>query len=283
MLKLTSGLVAIPLAVAATAAAPIYSSLESPQQRRAYLETISPADVKPGHELTIAEQREQFDAAMMPGLERLRAQFPVRIHKQSIGGVDVYVVTPRFGVSSKNRQRVLVNLHGGGFSVGADYLAQIESIPVAVVGGYKVVSVQYRLGPENHFPAASEDVAKVYAELLRHYRSQEIGIFGCSAGGVLTTEAVAWFQHKNLPQPAAIGIFGAGGLLGPVGVSSDEKPGLSEATIKKQMPYLDTPGLDLKDPLVSPASSQATLPPLSSSRALAIPTCPLPSIRTRLS
>ena len=50
------------------------------------------------------------------------------------------------------------------------------------------------MAPEYQFPTASEDVAAVYKALLRKYRAQNIGIYGCSAGSLLAAEALAWFQ-----------------------------------------------------------------------------------------
>jgi epsilon-lactone hydrolase len=72
--------------------------------------------------------------------------------------------------------------------------------------------VAYRQGPEFKFPAASEDVAAVYRELLKTHQAAAIGIYGCSAGGMLTAESVAWFQKEGLPAPGAIGTFCGSGL-----------------------------------------------------------------------
>ena len=69
-------------------------------------------------------------------------------------------------------------------------------MPVAVLGRIKVVSLDYREGPKYRFPAASEDVAAAYRELLKTYRAEDIGIYGCSAGGMLTGMSVAWFQKS---------------------------------------------------------------------------------------
>lgn len=52
----------------------------------------------------------------------------------------------------------------------------------------------------------------VYRALLESYRPQDIGIFGFSAGGALTAQAAALFPMRGLPQPAGIGIFGAGAV-----------------------------------------------------------------------
>ena len=64
----------------------------------------------------------------------------------------------------------------------------------------------YRQGPDHWFPAASEDVAAVYRELLKTHKARDIAVFGCSAGGLLTAESMAWFLKQKLPLPAAAGI-----------------------------------------------------------------------------
>jgi acetyl esterase/lipase len=117
------------------------------------------------------------------------------------------VFTPAAGIAPRNAKRVLINVHGGGFDGGSRTLSHLESIPIASVGGIKVISIDYRLGPEYTFPAASEDVAAVYRELLESYDSANIGLYGCSAGGALTAQAIAWFQQERLPLPGAIGMF----------------------------------------------------------------------------
>jgi epsilon-lactone hydrolase len=142
-----------------------------------------------------------------PQSERLLARFPVQVASGRLGGVPVETFTPLEGVDN---ERVLINLHGGAFYSGAVYVARMESVPVAHMGRFRVISVDYRQGYEHKFPAASEDVAAVYAELLKEYSPGQIGIFGGSAGGILTAQATAWILDKGLPRPGAIGIFGAG-------------------------------------------------------------------------
>lgn len=212
------------------------------------------------------------DCLMKPGVERLRAAFPVKMTAEMIGGVQTDVIVPAGGVPEKNADRVLINLHGGGFSVGARFGGQMESIPIASLGAVRVITVDYREGPEHKFPAASEDVAKVYRELLKQYRADNIGIYGCSAGGMLTAQSVAWFRTHQLPRPGAIGIFGAGALVPMLGDSNyTNAPLIGWATLaedekgfKKIIPYFDAPNIDLKDPLISPVfhpSVLATFPP----------------------
>jgi len=202
---------------------------------------------------------------MKPYLARDYEQFAIEKKDQKIGGVHVYVYTPKLGLSARNKDRILINLHGGGFSGCWPGCAELESIPVAALGKIEVVSVDYREGPQNSFPAASEDVASVYRELLKSYKPESVGIYGCSAGGMQTAMSVAWFQTHSLPAPGAIGIFcaSAGGAFGgdaqytagPLGEARVMPPGTSGAP----PPLGYFAGTNPKDPLVSPISSPEVL------------------------
>ena len=103
---------------------------------------------------------------------------------------------------------MLIQLHGGGFTAGGGGQGgALESIPVASVARIRIIAVDYRLGPEDHFPAASEDVEAVYRELLRTYKPGNVGVYGCSAGGMLSAEMIPWFLKEELPLPGAIRAF----------------------------------------------------------------------------
>ena len=201
---------------------------------------------------------------MAPYIERQKALFAVKLDDQKIAGVHAYVYTPTAGVAPANQHRVLVNLHGGGFSGCWPGCAELESRPIAAQAGIKVVSLDYRQGPENKFPAASEDVASVYSELLKTYKPENIGIYGCSAGGMLTAESVAWFLKHNLPRPGAIGLFcaSAGEFGGDAAYTSTP---LGEGRLMPEMREGGITGLgyfkgaDPKDPLVAPIHSTEML------------------------
>jgi monoterpene epsilon-lactone hydrolase len=193
--------------------------------------------------------------------------FAVEKTDKKVGGVHAYVYTPKSGVSAKNKNRVLINLHGGGFSGCWPGCAELESIPISSIGQIEVVSVDYREGPDNKFPAASEDVASVYQELLKTYKPKNIGIYGCSAGGMQTALSVAWFQAHSLPTPGAIGIFcaGAGGVFGgdalytagPLGEARMAPPRPPASSGTPPLGYFS--GTDPKDPLVAPVNSPEVL------------------------
>jgi epsilon-lactone hydrolase len=153
-----------------------------------------------------------LDEYHRPLLERARAAYAVDIEKRTIAGVQTDIVTPKGGVPRRNRNRVLINLHGGSYNCGTrgGLGGQLEAIPIASVGQLTVIALDYRTSPEHEFPAATEDVAAVYRELLKmlkSYRPQNIGISGCSTGATLTATAIAWFQKEKLPRPGAIGLF----------------------------------------------------------------------------
>lgn len=245
--------------------------------------TQSPC-VTPGDSNDIVAFRKRLDDCLnRPAVARLRAVFPVSIKPQRIAGVMTDVIEPSTGVAERNRRRVLINLHDGFFLFDAGLGGQLGSIPVASSGAIKVISIDYREAPENKFPAASEDVAAVYRQLLKEYPAKNIGLYGCSAGGVLTAESVAWFHSHNLPNPGAIGIFGAGALVPWVGDSSYVGPLLTGSVPNAQEPnplppYFDVPRIDIHDSLVSPVyhpSVLATFPPtlvLSGTRDIGLST-----------
>jgi acetyl esterase/lipase len=205
----------------------------------------------------------QPDLLHRPWFDAQWRRYPAMMSEETLGGVKVLVFTPKNGIADKNRHRVLINLHGGGFVNGWPEKSEIESLPIASVGRIKVVSVDYRMGPQSRFPAASQDVAAVYAALLNTYKPSQIGIYGCSAGGILTGEAVAWFDKAGLPQPGAIGIF-SGSLVSGFGGDSAYLTPLMGGYFPAPHPGAATANpyfadANPNDPLAAPANSPALL------------------------
>ena len=198
------------------------SRFMSAQSRSKFIKLFSnPTPPPAGADVRLVRERDERKNA--PFVARAETLYPVSIEPRVIGGVRTRVVTPKSGVAPQNRGRILINLHGGGFKWGEGNGALTESIPIAGVGKITVVTIAYRLAPEFRFPAASEDVASVYRALLKEHRAEDIGIYGCSAGGILTAEAIAWFQKEKLPLPGAIGTF-CGSLVALGGDSSHVVP-----------------------------------------------------------
>ena len=170
------------------------------QQAGPLLEAASKEEVPAVRE----RYRDVFYASAL--YKRLTQRYAVEIDTQTIAGVYCEVFTPKEGVSAENHDRVLINFHGGGFISGSRTSSHQESIPIASLGKIKVVSVDYRMAPEHQFPAASDDAMAVYKTLLKQYKPENIGIYGHSAGAILTSQLIAGVIQAGLPLPAAIGL-----------------------------------------------------------------------------
>lgn len=203
--------------------------------------------------------RQRMPQLVAPRIDALKAMYKVTTREDQIAGVAAVRAIPAAGVAPGNRKKILLNLPGGGFIMGAaGGTGMMESIPLASLAGIEIISITYRQAPETVWPAATEDVTKVYRELLKSYKPQDIGLFGCSAGGLLTAEAMAWFIHEKLPLPGAAGIFCA---------SADARWGGDSRAFGRPFQALPSrddvrayfQGADLTNPLVSPVLAPATL------------------------
>ena len=72
-------------------------------------------------------RHEMDEKIFIPALERQKAVYPVTIEEKTIAGVKTDIVTPKDGIAPKNKNRVLINLHSGGFQMGAGAAALTES------------------------------------------------------------------------------------------------------------------------------------------------------------
>jgi acetyl esterase/lipase len=138
------------------------------------------------------------------------------VSEGTIAGVPVRIVMP-LRMRADKLNKVLINVHGGGFDSDSGSLT--ESVPIANLAGMKVVSVLYRLAPEHPFPAAVDDTVAVYKDLLKSYQPANIGLYGTSAGAILTAEVAVRLKQLNLPLPAALGVFSGMGDFSRTGDS----------------------------------------------------------------
>ena len=204
---------------------------------------------------TIAEQRRSTDAWQTGAGKQAEALYPVKLAKGTIAGVPVRIVTP-LETPEANRDRVMLNVHGGGFKVDSGSLT--ETIPIANLTRTKVIAVLYQLAPEHPFPAAVDDTVAVYKELLKTYPASHIGLYGTSAGAILTAEVAVRLKQLGLPLPGALGVFS--------GLGNFSRPGDSQAmyALDGLSGHLDAPDpvhphdddyygkTDPRDPVLSP-------------------------------
>jgi epsilon-lactone hydrolase len=201
---------------------------------------------------SLEENRVRTDKFRKTRSEEARKLYPVNVEEKIIGGVRTDIISP-LTVPAAKRDRVLINVHGGGFVVDSGSL--VEGIPIANLTQTRVVSVYYRLAPENPFPAAVDDTVAVYKELLKTYKPEHIGLFGTSAGAILTAETAVKLRQLRLPLPAALGVFSGLGDMGGwddsraiftlsgFGGAQPEKPAGSSPYVGKTDP---------RDPVLSP-------------------------------
>jgi monoterpene epsilon-lactone hydrolase len=230
----------------------------SPEAQKMLGRVVSDAG---GPEPTVAQQRAGTDKWQAGAGEVSKELYPANVTEATIAGVPVRVVTPLTMLPEK-RDRVLINVHGGGFKVDSGSLT--ESIPIANLTGTKVISVLYRMAPEHPYPAAVDDAIAVYKEVLKTYRPKNIGIYGTSAGAILTAEVTAKIKQLGLPMPGATGVFSGTGDLSQGGDSAAmyTLDGLSghldppQDSLKDLGPYVGA--TNPRDPILSPMYSDLT-------------------------
>jgi epsilon-lactone hydrolase len=201
----------------------------------------------------IADAGAELTIKNLPGLlERMN----VKVEKTTIDGVRAFIVTPAT-INPANQNRVLIHMHGGCYVLSPREAALPEAVMMAGFGGFKVISVDYRMPPEAYFPAALDDGMAVYKNVLKTTAAKNIGIIGTSAGGALVLEMGLRAKQLNLPMFGAIAsgtpmsdvtkvgdTFYTNEMVDNVLVSRD---GFCDAGTK-----VYAAGHDLKDPMLSP-------------------------------
>jgi acetyl esterase/lipase len=134
--------------------------------------------------------------------DRYKVPAGVRISPAALGGVPgEWVEGPKPGGI------VLLYLHGGGyFGCSAETHRAITS--TFALQGFRVYAPDYRLAPENKFPAAIDDAVTVYRALLSAgHPSESVVVSGESAGGGLALSLMLALLASAVPLPASAALF----------------------------------------------------------------------------
>ena len=232
------------------------------REARAWLDSLT--HLKRGPQ-TLPERRASTDEWRAQDSAEALKHYPVKIRAAMLGGVPVDEITP-LKMPDENRNRIFINLHGGGFN--SDSGSRIEGDPIANLARTEVISVYYRLAPEHPFPAAVDDVIAVYQALLKTHAPKNIAIYGTSAGAILTCEVAVRLKQLKLPLPGALGVFSGLGDFSRVSDSRqlftlDGLPGMLEPTDGKKLPDDEYVGhVGRRDPVLSPLFADLSgLPP----------------------
>lgn len=145
---------------------------------------------------SIEEERANLDE----GGARFKVPDDVTLESVDVDGVPgEFLVAP--GASDN---KVVLYLHGGGYAIGSIKSHRYLMQNISRHSGAKTLGINYRLAPENPFPAALEDSSKAYRWLLAQgYKPENIAIGGDSAGGGLTLATLINLRDKGDPLPAA--------------------------------------------------------------------------------
>lgn len=107
-------------------------------------------------------------------------------------------------VSGAPQDRVLLYLHGGGYCAGSLKTHRTLTAQIAKSFKGRVLAIDYRLGPENKYPAAIDDAVAAYRFILdQGIKPSHAAIAGDSAGGGLTVATLLALRDKKMPLPAA--------------------------------------------------------------------------------
>jgi monoterpene epsilon-lactone hydrolase len=106
---------------------------------------------------------------------------------------------------SSHNKAVLYYLHGGGYISGSAKTNRPLTVPLARMLKRRAFSLDYRLAPEHHFPAAVEDALAGYRWLVSSgIDPGSICVAGDSAGGGLTLALALALRDRGQPLPACL-------------------------------------------------------------------------------
>lgn len=124
----------------------------------------------------------------------------VRVCQRELDGISAEFIN-----KPENTKGTILYFHGGGFTVGSARERRAICQYITANFGYNCVSFDYRLAPENLWPAPLEDSLSVYIALLKTgVPPKEIVFMGESAGGTLVLSLALLLKEKRLPQPKAL-------------------------------------------------------------------------------
>src|SRR4051794_4922175 len=206
-------------------------------------------------------------AGLRAGFEAVMAQIPipgdVEQKPTTIGGVDGIEVK----IVGQLSVGVILYFHGGVFVIGS------AKASVALVGdlarraGASAITVDYRLAPENPYPAAVDDAVAAYAGLLENgVDPTQIVLAGESAGGGLAVSALVALRDAGRPLPSCAYLMSPYADLTLAGetltAKKDRDPLLSPEALYARVPDYFAGG-NAADPLISPIFANLEgLPPL---------------------
>ncbi|MBY5402038.1 alpha/beta hydrolase [Rhizobium leguminosarum] len=211
---------------------------------------------------SLQERRTAFRALMeaTPGPTR------IQVRQVDADGVDAELMWPA-RLHHPIGQRVILYIHGGGFSSGSIRTHSLLAGSLAKAASSDVFLINYRLMPEYGYPAQINDALTAYRWLLDNgYRSENVVVAGDGAGGNIAIETVLRQMQAAKPLPAAVialsPITDLAATGGSMTTNAESDPLVDKAWIETlRKTYLGS--RSPADPRVSPLYADMTgFPPL---------------------
>lgn len=154
------------------------------------------------------------------------------------------------------KKYVILYCHGGGYMTGSSLYARTLTTKLATSTSMDVICFDYRLAPENPYPAALEDAVKAWDYLmLLGYGARDVIVAGDSAGGNLALALTHKLKQDGRILPRGLMLMSPWTDLTKSGKTYQTRasvdPVLSENYIDEAIASY-TGGEDLENPLVSP-------------------------------
>jgi epsilon-lactone hydrolase len=186
-----------------------------------------------------------------------------KIEEVNTGGPDALWVD----ASKNNSKATILYLHGGGYTMGSARTHVAIAGALSDLSQIRVLSVDYRLAPEDPHPAAVQDAASAYRWLLKQgVSAKSIVIGGDSAGGGLTFATMLELKEKGDPLPAAAFAISPWVDLAATGQTVFTKAAIDPIITEAGLYYMASlyaQDADLRLPLISPLYADLSgLPPV---------------------
>ena len=187
----------------------------------------------------------------------------VTVTAAALGGVPTAEIT----IDGIEPRHLVLYFHGGVYVMGDAFLAADLASQVGRRTRAKVISVDYRLAPENPYPAAVDDALAAYEALLHNGTAPSDIVFaGESAGGGLAIATLVNARDHGLPLPAAAFVMSPYADLTLAGATMETKreadPLMSREGLQPRVTDY-TSGQDAALGLISPIFADLSgLPPL---------------------
>jgi acetyl esterase/lipase len=176
----------------------------------------------------------------------------IKIHVYDSGGEG--------GVAIGEPRPVLINFFGSGFALQFHGADDRFCRFIATNTSHIVLDVQYRVAPENPFPAAVNDAEDAVKYVLDHpdeYHISRVSLCGFSSGGTLALVTSTLFPHGTFQ--SLTGFYPSASMVGDPGERKAPVPGRERPSFwTKVFREAYIRGKDARDPRISPVFADTT-------------------------